>query len=78
MNPRLLPTGNCWCGCGAETPIGAFFAPGHDKRAESAVILAEYGSVAEFLAAHGYGPGGKSPQATLVQRRQEKERKTDA
>jgi hypothetical protein len=36
------------------------FRPGHDKRAESNVILREYGSVADFLAAHGYGPGGKS------------------
>jgi hypothetical protein len=25
------------------------------------VIRAEYGSVADFLAAHGYGPGGKNP-----------------
>ena len=28
---RLIPTGDCWCGCGAETAIGAFFLPGHDK-----------------------------------------------
>ena len=35
---RLLPTGECWCGCSAETAIGSFFLPGHDKSAESAVI----------------------------------------
>ena len=35
---RLLPTGECQCGCGAETAIGWFFLPGHDKTAESAVI----------------------------------------
>jgi hypothetical protein len=55
---RLLPTGTCWCGCGAETKRGSFFATGHDKRAESAVILAEYGNVPSFLVAHGYGPDG--------------------
>ena len=38
---RLLPTGECWCGCGAETAIGSFFLPGHDKTAESAVISVE-------------------------------------
>ena len=57
---RLLPTGECWCGCGAETAIGSFFLPGHDKTAESAVIAVEYGGVPEFLNRHGYGPGGKN------------------
>ena len=38
---RLLPTGECWCGCGAETAIGSFFLSGHDKAAESAVISVE-------------------------------------
>ena len=46
---RLLPTGECWCGCGAETAIGSFFLPGHDKTAESAVISVEYGGVPGFL-----------------------------
>ena len=57
---RLLPTGECWCGCGAETAIGSFFLPGHDKTAESAVISVEYGGVPGFLVHHGYGPGGKN------------------
>ena len=57
---RLLPTGECWCGCGAETAIGSFFLPGHDKTAESAVISVEYGGVPSFLVHHGYGPGGKN------------------
>jgi hypothetical protein len=43
-------------------PVRSFFVSGHDKVAESAVIMAEYGSVADFLAAHGYGPGAKSPK----------------
>ncbi|MFH8574315.1 hypothetical protein [Streptomyces sp. NPDC017993] len=55
--PRLIPTGNCWCGCGKEVGLGKFFAAGHDKAAESALIALKYGgSVPEFLHAHGYGP----------------------
>ena len=49
------------CGCGAETSIGSFFLPGHDKTAESAVISMEYGEVPRFLVRHGYGPGGNNP-----------------
>lgn len=62
---RLIPTGVCWCGCGQETRIGAFFLPGHDKVAESAVILTEYRGVPEFLVAHGFGPGGRNPREAL-------------
>ncbi len=58
---RPLPQGVCWCGCGTEVPARSFFVPGHDKVAESKVIRAEYGTVADFLAAHGFGPGGKNP-----------------
>ena len=60
--PRPLPAGTCWCGCGETTPTRSLFVPGHDRKAESRVIRAEYGSVADFLAAHGYGPGGKNTQ----------------
>lgn len=62
---RLLPTGDCWCGCGQSLPVGSFFAPGHDKVAESAVILVEYGGVPEFLDKHGFGPGGRNPRQEL-------------
>ena len=62
---RLLPTGECWCGCGVETPIGSFFAAGHDKVAESAVILLEYGGVPELLVRHGFGPDGRNARAEL-------------
>ncbi|HUX48130.1 MAG TPA: hypothetical protein VMV76_02985 [Dehalococcoidia bacterium] len=72
MSKRLLPTGKCWCGCGEDVPRGSFFLAGHDRRAESAVILVEYGSVVEFLAEHGYAPGGKNPQAALEAYRKEK------
>lgn len=65
MKQRLLPTGICWCGCGEETARGSFFLTGHDKVAEAAVVLAEYGGVAEFLASHGYSPEGKNPRQVL-------------
>ncbi|WP_399559441.1 hypothetical protein [Streptomyces chartreusis] len=55
--PRLIPTGTCWCGCGAETAIGSFFARGHDKTAEAAFLAIHHdASVAQMLHAHGYGP----------------------
>jgi hypothetical protein len=58
---RLLPTGECWCGCGSEVGLGSFFAQGHDKRAEGLLIKLHYGSVAGFLSEHGYQqPGGKN------------------
>lgn len=60
---RLLPTGTCWCGCGGATSPGNFWAPGHDKRAEAAVIMLKHGSVAEFLVHEGFGPGRRNPQA---------------
>ena len=62
---RLLPTGECWCGCGSETRRGSFFIAGHDKTAESGVILSEWGSVAHFLQAHGFGPEGRNARDEL-------------
>ena len=59
------PTGSCWCGCGNETGPGSFFAPGHDRKAEAAIVRLEYGSVARLLEEHGYGPGGKNLLAAL-------------
>ena len=52
-------------GCDARASFRAFFSPGHDKTAESAVVKCEYGTVPDLLVAHGYGPGGKNPQAEL-------------
>lgn len=55
--PRLIPTGECWCGCGHEAAIGAFFARGHDKKAEADLLRVLYpGGVAELLYRHGFGP----------------------
>lgn len=54
---RLLPTGTCWCGCGEEIGRGSFFAQGHDKKAEAALLAARYdGEVARLIAHHGFGP----------------------
>ena len=64
---RLLPTGQCWCGCGEETPVGSFFRQGHDKLAESAIIAIRYGGVAGLLDTHGYGPGGKNARQEFEQ-----------
>lgn len=56
--PSLTPTGTCWCGCAKKVGTGSFFAPGHDKVAEAALLAVEYGSsVAQLLHGHGYGPG---------------------
>lgn len=62
---RLLPTGTCWCGCGDDVRVGSFFASGHDKVAESAVILTKFGGVPEFLVEFGFGPGGLNPKQEL-------------
>lgn len=57
---RLIPNGECWCGCGEDAGIGSFFKPGHDKRAESMLLRMRYGSVAGFLDAYGFGPGRRN------------------
>ena len=66
--PRAYPTGECYCGCGKATTRTAFFVSSHDRIAEAAVVKAEYGSVADFLVAHGYGPGGKSARDAAPKR----------
>ncbi len=57
MKNDVEPTGICWCGCGEETKPDSVYLPGHDRRAEAAVVRVEHGSVARFLEDHGYGPG---------------------
>jgi hypothetical protein len=54
---NLVPTGTCWCGCGEPTARDSFFAHGHNAEAEAMLLRLEYGSVPQFLVAHGYGPG---------------------
>jgi len=62
---RVIPTGECWCGCGQATGIGAFFVPGHDKVGESAIVKVVYGSVPEMLDHHGFGPGKRNARQEL-------------
>lgn len=71
---RRLPTGECWYGSGAETLIGSFFLPGHDKAAEAAVISVEYGGAPRFLVQHGYGPEGKNPKQEMAKLRSDGKR----
>lgn len=66
MTSGPQPTGLCFCGCGQVVAPGAFFVQGHDKIAESAVIMEEYGGVVEFLDKHGYGPGAGQKNARKV------------
>jgi hypothetical protein len=67
MPQRLILAGEFWCGCGGETERRSFFLPGqgHDKVAESAVLLRVDGSFPEFLTTHVYAPGGKILARTL-------------
>jgi hypothetical protein len=67
MAEKLIPTGECWCGCGEETGLGAFFVSGHDKRAEAAVVKTVYGNVPTLLVEHGFGPGGKNAAKELAE-----------
>lgn len=66
MERKLEPNGECWCGCGEATGPKAFFVPGHDRIAESGVIALRYGGVAELLAHHGFGPGGRNLRDDLA------------
>lgn len=59
----LAPTGSCFCGCGGATKRGRFFVSTHDRVAETAVIREEYGSIAAFVVAHGYGPDTAVPRS---------------
>ena len=51
-----LPTGKCWCGCGE--PTDGFWRPGHDRKAETALLDIVYGdgTTADRLERLGYGP----------------------
>jgi hypothetical protein len=56
MSVRALPRGVCWCGCGERVSARSFFVSSHDRKAESMLIQMRYGSIAQMLADHGYGP----------------------
>ena len=52
----MVPTGKCWCGCGK--PTDGFWRPGHDRKAETALLEIVYGdgTTVDRLARLGYGP----------------------
>ena len=52
----IEPTGKCFCGCGQVAKPGRYFVATHDRKAETKVIKDQYGSIADFVVAHGYGP----------------------
>lgn len=67
-NERLIPTGSCWCGCGREAKLGKFFAPGHDKVAEAALVAVRYqASVPRLLTEHGFGPEQSVTDAAVAE-----------
>ena len=57
---RAQPSGECWCGCGERVPAGSFWVLSHDRKGEGMLVRLEYGSIADMLAAHGYGPNGRN------------------
>lgn len=55
--PVAYPNGYCWCGCGERLGNPTkFFVSNHDRGAEARVVREVYGSIPNFLLAHGYGP----------------------
>ena len=54
---KAQATGRCWCGYGSPTGEGKHFVRYHDRKAEAALVKVEYGSIADMLAHHGFGPG---------------------
>lgn len=60
---RLLPTGDCFCGCGGEAEIGRWFVRGHDSAAAVALRAVEGGlSLPQRLVDASFGP-----QCSVVQ-----------
>jgi hypothetical protein len=63
VTPIPLPTGSCFCGCGTPTNLGAYWAQGHDKKAEADMNSLHHGDqVVQRLVDLGYGPDGKNLQ----------------
>lgn len=69
MNEASSARGLCWCGCGSGTAPDSLFLPGHDRAAMNAVVQLEYGGIAQFLEAHGFGPEGRSAIRELAELR---------
>ncbi|MFJ3182341.1 hypothetical protein ACIPJN_28670 [Streptomyces sp. NPDC086796] len=53
---RLVPTGDCFCGCGEEAEIGRWFVRGHDITAAAALRALEGMKLPQRLVSLGFGP----------------------
>lgn len=53
---RLVPTGDCFCGCGAEAEIGRWFVRGHDITAAAALRALQGMKLPQQLVSLGFGP----------------------
>lgn len=59
--PRAIPTGWCWCDCGQQAEIGAFFAHGHNRTAEALLrATQDTRDLPTRLAEAGFIPGQRS------------------
>ena len=67
MSPSALHHQDfCWCGCKTKVTPGKYFAAGHDKLAEAAILALKYnGLVAQLLADNGFGPDVSVVDATV-------------
>jgi hypothetical protein len=54
MKRKAVADGRCWCGCGTSVPTKKFFAPHHDRKAETMLMKLHYGSIANMVASHGH------------------------
>lgn len=65
---RLLPTGDCFCGCGGEAEIGRWFVRGHDITAAAALRAVQGGlSLPQRLVEAGFGPERSVVQEAVQQ-----------
>lgn len=60
MAQRIMPTGECFCGCNNVTSIGSYFVAGHDRKAEAWLTEMRHKNSVGRLVKLGYGPGGKN------------------
>ncbi|MFF8994503.1 hypothetical protein ACF09H_32185 [Streptomyces sp. NPDC014983] len=60
-----MPTGDCFCGCGAEAEIGRWFVQGHDITAAAALRALEGKKLPQRLVSLGFGPQRSVVQAAV-------------
>ncbi|MFF4933429.1 hypothetical protein ACFY2H_31740 [Streptomyces griseofuscus] len=60
-----MPTGDCFCGCGAEAEIGRWFVRGHDITAAAALRALQGMRLPQQLVSLGFGPERSVVQAAV-------------